>query len=191
MQKKYLTAFFMMFFGFMLMAQIDNEAKICGNKNSYALAVNWQDKLYFAVPSHVLFTDTPPKINYNDKEYRISRYYLSSLRDFALLEAESLTLKEIPTAFKLEKSELPAVQENFYFRFELNDSALKNYNDLKGKSGKVIVINDRIGLFQGYLFNTMSSKIIYLAVVLKIFPNELQEVDFEIIRTEFLAKQSL
>jgi hypothetical protein len=162
--------------------------KICGSNYGYGVVVKFNEQIYLATPSHVLFGATEPHAEYDGKSYSIATYYLSNLRDFALLELADTTLLPALDIIIISESSLLPCAENFYFDFDINNSTLKNITNYRGLSGTLIDTGKQRGLFQGYKFNRQNQKKIFKAVNLTIFPNELHKVDFEKIRAEFLQK---
>lgn len=184
MQKKLRVVLFLSIF--LLLSYINSsEVEIAGSKNAYAIAVAFNGEKFFATPSHTLLGAEVPRIKYDGNYYAISEYHLSALRDFALLKIHDTSLFEALTIIPLQ---LAGDNENFYFEFPLNQTQLINFKELKGQSGRLIKIDNTIGLFQGYLINKSENSHIYRAVTLKIFPNELRKVDFSTIKAEFLQK---
>lgn len=187
MKKKCYIGIFLLFTAIFLQAEV-LQLRLVGEKNAYALAVSWNGKQYFATPSHVLLSENPPKLIYQNKAYEVSEFYLSHLRDFALLEVSSMPpIAEDCCLVIAETDKIPA-EENFYFTFDLAESNLENIVDFRGQSGKLIKYRNRNGLFQGYMLDTQKNSKIFYAITLKIFPNELHKVDFSIIKAEFLKK---
>ena len=162
--------------------------KISGTNSGYGVVVKFNEQMYLAAPSHILFGSIAPHAEYNGQSYSISTYYLSNLRDFALLELENKTLLPTLSYITIGESTLAPCEKNFYFDFDITNSSLKNTTNYRGLSGTLINTSKQLGLFQGYKINRLNQKKIFKAITLTVFPNELQKVDFEKIRAEFLQK---